>query len=364
MSAVPDLSAIAQQASSASMHRSSATAERSGILAAGNWIVDHLKVIDLWPSQDALAIIQSESDGNGGSPFNVLIDLSRLGAVFPLQGAGVIGTDSAGDWILNACRQNRIDVSSMHRTDAAPTSYTDVMSVASTGRRTFFHQRGANALLKGSDIELESSSAKLFHLGYLLLLDSLDAACPTFGTKSAELLHRASELGFVTSADVVSEESDRYRQIVFPALRHLDLLFMNEFEAGRMVDSKIRVGDAIDRDALVSTAEMLMKAGIRQWLIIHFPEGILALSSGGKKLFQPSLKLPPERIKGATGAGDAVTAGVLFGYLKGLPMETCLLYGVCAAAACMQHPSASDGVLPLPKCLEFADELSFRPNLF
>jgi sugar/nucleoside kinase (ribokinase family) len=338
--------------------------ERSGILAAGNWIVDHVKVIDLWPSQDALAIIQSVTSGNGGSPFNVLIDLSRLGADFPLQGAGMIGTDSAGDWILDVCHQNRIDVSSMHRTDTAPTSYTDVMSVAATGRRTFFHQRGANTLLEGSHIQLESSSAKLFHLGYLLLLDSLDAACPTFGTKSAELLHRASELGFVTSADVVSEESDRYRQIVFPGLPYLDLLFMNEFEAGQMVDSKIRVGDAIDRDALVSTAETLVKAGIRQWIIIHFPEGVLAMSPSGKKLYQPSLKLPADRIKGATGAGDAVTAGVLFGYLKGLPMETCLLYGVCAAAACMDHPSASDGVLPLPKCLESAEELSFRPDLF
>jgi len=338
--------------------------ERSGILAAGNWIVDHLKVIDLWPSQDALAIIQSESDGNGGSPFNVLIDLSRLGAHFPLQGAGMIGTDSAGDWILDVCRQNRIDISSMHRTNGVPTSYTDVMSVASTGRRTFFHQRGASALLKGSDIQLESSSAKLFHLGYLLLLDGLDAPCPTFGTKSAELLHRASELGFVTSADVVSEESDRYREIVFPALRHLDLLFMNEFEAGQMVDSKIRTRDEIDRDALVSTAETLVKAGVRQWVIIHFPEGILALAANGKKFFQPSLQLPPDRIKGATGAGDAVTAGVLFGYLEGLPIETCLLYGVCAAAACMQHPSASDGVVPLPKCLEVVNDLSFRPDLF
>jgi hypothetical protein len=37
---------------------------------------------------------------------------------------------------------------------------------------------------------------------------------------------------------------------------------------------------------------------------------------------------------------------------------------VCAAAACMLHQSASDGVLPLPKCLEFIDELSFRPDLF
>jgi sugar/nucleoside kinase (ribokinase family) len=338
--------------------------ERSGILAAGNWIVDHVKVIDLWPSQDALAIIQSETDGNGGSPFNVLIDLARLGAKFPLQGAGMLGTDAAGDWILDVCRQHGIDISSMHRTDAAPTSYTDVMTVASTGRRTFFHQRGANALLESSQIQLESSSAKLFHLGYLLLLDRLDEACPTFGTKSAEVLHRASELGFVTSADLVSEEGDRYRQVVFPALRHLDLLFMNEFEAGHMVDSKIRVGNGIDRDALVSTAQALVQAGVRQWVIIHFPEGIFAMSPNGQRIFQPSLNLPTDRIKGATGAGDAVTAGVLFGYLEGLPMETCLVYGICAAAACLLHPSASSGVLPLPKCLDFARELSFRHALF
>jgi sugar/nucleoside kinase (ribokinase family) len=338
--------------------------ERSGILAAGNWIVDHVKIIDLWPSQDALAIIESETGGNGGSPFNILIDLSRLGADFPLAGAGMIGTDPAGDWILEVCQQNRIDISSMHRTDAAPTSYTDVMIVASTGRRTFFHQRGANSLLKGSEIQLESSSAKLFHLGYLLLLDSLDQACPTFGTKSAELLHRASQLGFITSAEVVSEESDRYRQIVFPALRHLDLLFMNEFEAGRMTGSQIRNGETIDREALVSSAKALVQAGVRQWVIIHFPEGILATSTDGKKIFQPSLNLPAGQIKGATGAGDAATAGVLFGYLQGVPMETSLIYGVCAAAACMLHPSASDGVLPLPKCLEFGTDLSFRPNLF
>jgi hypothetical protein len=28
--------------------------DRKGILGAGNWIVDHIKVIDAWPSQDTL----------------------------------------------------------------------------------------------------------------------------------------------------------------------------------------------------------------------------------------------------------------------------------------------------------------------
>ncbi len=31
--------------------------KRSGVLAAGNWIIDHVKVIDTWPAQDALATI-------------------------------------------------------------------------------------------------------------------------------------------------------------------------------------------------------------------------------------------------------------------------------------------------------------------
>jgi hypothetical protein len=57
---------------------------RSGILAGGNWIVDHLKIIDVWPTQDALASILTEANRNGGSPYNVLKDLFCLGAPFPL----------------------------------------------------------------------------------------------------------------------------------------------------------------------------------------------------------------------------------------------------------------------------------------
>ena len=60
---------------------------RSGIIAGGNWIVDHVKLIDTWPPQDALATILSQSWGNGGSPYNVLKNLARLGASFPSASA-------------------------------------------------------------------------------------------------------------------------------------------------------------------------------------------------------------------------------------------------------------------------------------
>ena len=57
---------------------------RSGILAGGNWIVDKLKVVDFYPQQDALANILAQSEGNGGSPFNILMDLAHMKVGIPL----------------------------------------------------------------------------------------------------------------------------------------------------------------------------------------------------------------------------------------------------------------------------------------
>src|SRR5471030_194377 len=106
---------------------------RSGILAGGNWIVDKLKFVDTYPQQDALANIISETIGNGGSPFNVLIDLAKLGAGFPLSGVGLIGADADGEWTSRQCAAHRIDTKQLRVDPVAHTSYTDVMMVQSTG---------------------------------------------------------------------------------------------------------------------------------------------------------------------------------------------------------------------------------------
>ena len=337
--------------------------QRSGILAAGNWIVDHVKLIDTWPSEETLAIISRQTQGMGGAPPNVLAGLARLGAKFPLNGAGIVGYDAAGDWILEQCAKLGIDTRLITRTNEGPTSYTDVMNVERTGRRTFFHQPGVNALLGPESIDLASCSARLFHLGYLLLLDRLDRPEKSKGTAAAELLDHASRLGFITSVDAVSEESDRYPRIVLPALPYVDLVFLNEFEAGHVFSTEIRVNREIDVNALLKTAQDLGAAGVRQWVIIHFPEGVLAVSNQNKIIFQPSVRLPGEKIIGSTGAGDAIAAGILFGFHDDLPMERCLEIGVCAAAASLRHPSATEGMEAVDGCLRLGQEFGFRESL-
>jgi len=88
--------------------------------------------------------------------------------------AGLVGRDALGERILADCREHQIDAKYLRPIAEAPTSYTDVMTEVNGGRRTFFHMRGANALWSGADIAFTRLKARIFHLGYLLLLDELD----------------------------------------------------------------------------------------------------------------------------------------------------------------------------------------------
>ena len=333
---------------------------RHGLLAAGSWIMDYTKIIDVYPGQDALGNILSESSGNGGSPYNLLIDLARLEAPFRLEALGLVGDDKEGEAIRADCLRHHIDVGQLHICKEAPTSYTDVMSVKATGRRTFFHQRGANARLGPEHFDFTASRAKFFHLGYLLLLDRLDQPDPAHGTVAAGLLRQAQAAGFKTSIDVVSEASDRFPAIVRPALSHTDYAILNEFEAERTTGRPIRTDRGIDSAQLEAAARQLLSAGVREWVVVHFPEGAVAAGRDGRMLRQGSVRLAPEKIVGTAGAGDAFGAGLLYGLHAGKPMDECLRDAVCVAAACLSEANCSSGIRAFPQCVLLGESYGFR----
>jgi sugar/nucleoside kinase (ribokinase family) len=347
-----------------SLMKSKSSSNRSGILAAGNWIIDQVKIIDVYPQRDSLANILSQSQGTGGSPYNVLVDLAKIGSPFPLFGAGLVGKDALGAEILADCKRQNIDTKYIGLSPKAPTSYTDVMTERDNGRRTFFHQRGANAFWDGSDLNFNRIKARIFHLGYLLLLDALDAPDAKYGTKAARLLAAAQEAGIKTSVDVVSEDSDRFSKIVSPALKQVDYCILNEIEAGKTTGFKIRKPDGkLDTVALRHAAGTLLQQGVRELVVVHFPEGGFARTRQGEDFWQPSLKLPPKFIGGTAGAGDAFCAGVLHGLHEGWDLQRCLFTAVCVAAASLSDPTCTNGVRPLSACLSLAKKFGVRPPL-
>ena len=344
--------------------KSKPASARSGLLAGGNWIIDQVKLIDVFPQPEQLANIRGQAQGTGGAPYNVLVDLARLGVSLPLFGAGLVGRDALGQSILDDCRKRGIDARFLRATADAPTSYTDVMTEVEGGRRTFFHHRGANALWDGMDLDFDKVKARIFHLGYLLLLDALDAPDKDFGTRAAALLAAARESGLKTSVDVVSEDSDRYARIVAPALKQVDYCILNEIEAGKTTGFKVRqVDGGLDTVAMRHAAGALLQMGVRELVVIHFPEGGFARTRRGEDYWQPSLNIPPQCIAGTAGAGDAFCAGVLLGLHEGWDLARCLETGVCVAAASLSDPTCTGGIKPLKATLDLVRKYRFRPAL-
>jgi len=335
------------------------TPPRRGILAAGHWIVDQVKRIDHWPEPATLARIERQQMANGGFAFNLLSDLAALDPTCPLFGAGLVGDDANGRFIRERCRQLKIDDVMLGTVSDAPTSFTDVMTETGSGRRTFFYCPGANERLTGNHLQVTASPAKIFCLGYLGFLPLLDAVPEGAGLNgSARLLQAAQAAGMITAADLVSAPNPNLRGEVVPCLQYLDILFLNEWEAGQLLQTEISTPLTPNRAGELARA--VRQLGVRGAVLLHSPEGAVAAISEKECLAQGSVRLPTGEIQGTVGAGDALAAGVLLARHHEMSWSEALTLGVCAAAACLQSPTASDGLLPWEECLELGRKYGFN----
>lgn len=334
----------------------SSTDHRKGILSAGNWLVDFVKIIDRYPEPTMLASILSESVGLGGAPNNVLATLAVLDPALPLYAGGMIGTDANGDRIVAEIDRLGINRRFLYRSEHLSTSYTDVMTEKATGRRTFFHCRGANAALAPEHFSDIDVPARIFHLGYLLLLDTLDQPDPVYGVVAAGVLKGLSEKGYRISVDCVSEESDRYQSVVIPCLPYMNYLIVNEMEAGRITGINLRNKNGeIIPERLPEAASVLFAGGVKEAIAIHFPEGGYAMRRDGTGAYCKAFVMKQDQIKGTVGAGDAFCAGMLYALHESWTLEEGLRLANAVAAVSLTHPTSTGGARSLAKVLRFAN---------
>lgn len=326
---------------------------RNGICCAGNMIVDITYPIETWPRQNELThITEGIQSSTGGSVCNTITDLARLDPTLPLMASGFAGHDAEGDFILREmAKYPNIDLSMVRRDGR--TSFTAVMSNNQTKERTFFQHAGANAYYGEEHIDWERLNVNIFHIGYILLLPALDALDEEYGTKMARLLHRAQQAGMKTSIDVVSEAGERFAKLVTPALRYADYCVINELEAQQTTGILLREENGtLHPENMDAALHRLKELGVSTWAVIHCPELGCGLDENGIYYEVPSLKLPPDWIRGTVGAGDAFCAGILYSAEKQLPMEQALKLAACSAAASLHEISASDGVRSAKEVLE------------
>jgi len=330
--------------------------EEKGITIAGNIIIDVVKTIQSYPEIGMLENISDIAYSVGGCAPNTAIDLVKIDRRIPINVIGKVGTDEHGRYIVSVLEKHGIGVDKISYTSKNPTAFTDVMSIPS-GERTFFHKRGANAEFSPADIDIDRLNCSMLHIGYILLLDMFDSEDKEYGTVMARFLSEVQKRGIKTSIDVVSDNSGEYGKKITPALRYCNYVIINEIECCNIwnLDPRTKSG-GVNRANIRLAMEKTLAAGVKDLVVVHCKEMSFALNSKGEFTEVPSLKVPPEDIKGTVGAGDAFCAGCLYSIYNGYGEKQMLEFASAAAACNLLEANAVDGMKPRNEILELAEK--------
>jgi sugar/nucleoside kinase (ribokinase family) len=191
----------------------------------------------------------------------------------------------------------------------------------------------------------------------------MDAALPDGNNGWSALMAHAQAAGMHTNLELVSLDPARMVKAALPCLAHADSVVINELEAGALTGIEAPVPGVdgpVDWKALERMAFGLIELGVSTLAVVHFPAGCVAAEPGGRSWQQGSVRVPADRVRNTTGAGDAFAAGVILGLHEGWPVERCLQLAVASAAACVTSPSTSAGIRPADECLADAESMGYR----
>ena len=331
---------------------------RNGLIASGSVLVDYIILIKDWPLENCTAFIEQDVHlASGGAPYNIVKNLRSMNASFPLSLVGLIGDDSNGQWILNDCKKSNINTDQLEIIQGKniSTSYTYVMSVENTNRRTFFHQQGANSFLDRTNFDFTKTNAKLFYLGPLTQLKQLDQL-NNERTNASIVLEQAILSGLETIVDFISGKNENYSLIAKSSLPFIDHLIINETEAG-LIFNRILTSDQLND--IKQIANDLIDLGVRKTVTIHSAEESILITNEKNIFLQGSIILPDNFIISSVGARDAFVSDMIYGFHEQWPLEKTLHLAVCVAAMSLSDESSTNGVRTIEQCLNL-QKFGFR----
>lgn len=318
-----------------------------GITIAGNIIVDKNKYIKKYPAEGTLAHIDKVETTFGGCVCNTAANLAQIKPDFPIFADGVVGNEAEGKSVLDFFRDFGID-STQVLIEEGQTSVVDAIINTTDHTRTFFANLGINSKYGSKGITCKT---KHLHLGYLLLLPYLDEIVGG-EPRLVPLLKDLRNKGIKISVDLVSDEGNRYKDVVVPILPYVDYIIINEIEASRITGIEVINNNRLNVESLKKAMISLKELGIKELVVIHAPE--IGLIYDGKNFTElSSLEIPGEIIQSSVGAGDGFCAGILYGiikklsYLDMLRIASCLAVCVLMSRRPQSEISGIDNILKL-----------------
>lgn len=243
----------------------------------------------------------------GGVGRNIAHNLALLGV--PVSLITALGEDHNAQRVRQSCRELGIDL-------------TQALSVPGEATSTYLvltDHRG--------EMELAVSDMEIYrHLSPDCLaqrLDHLNAAAAVVADTNlpAETLEYLA--GHCTAPLFTDPVSTAKAVKLSPILGRLHTLKANRLEAALLSGV-----DVTDEVSLQTAASVLLTRGLKQVFISLGPDGLLACRQG-QMVHLPNF---PGEMKNATGCGDALTAALVWAFMRGADLTETARAGLAAAA--------------------------------
>jgi len=260
---------------------------------------------------------------------NVAENLARLGQSVRLL--SVVGKDRIGEDVLAHTLQAGVDVSHVHSTEKFPTGFYMGVLDGSGYRQFAFDDMRVMRELSESYLLYH---ADLFEQAAMVFVDANlpeDALAAVFGLAKKYKLPVCAD---PTSGSLALRLS--------PYLRQLKMIAPNSVEAGILTG---RPFDPSDSQAAIESARYLVNQGVEAVFVTLAEFGVCYASS------ETTGHIPALRtsIVDSTGAGDALTAAVIFALVNDIDLDDAARLGLSAAALTLRHPGTVFPDLTLEK---------------
>ncbi len=327
---------------------------KKGITVAGSLIADVFYEVDTYPKEGFLTNVRGTSMSVGGTG-NIILDLAKLDKNLTVKVCAAMGNDEQGIGIKEIfSKYPNIDTQNIALGGVSPT--TMVMNAQDTKQRTFFFIPGATDDFDISYINWDTIDTKIFQLEYLLLLKKVDGPDSEFGTHAARILNEAKKRGMLTSIDIVSEQSERAKNIVKSALKYTDICCINELEAEMVTGVELEKNN-YSKEIILEAMQKIKSLGVSKWVVIHAKDWGYGYDCETNELFySPSLDVPREYIKGKTGAGDAFCSGILYAAHEDKTLAEALNIARCCATASLSENNGTDGMREFEEIMKLEKE--------
>jgi len=284
--------------------------------AAGMDVIGRLES-DLKPAASNPARIRRSY---GGVARNVAENLARLG--HPVRLISVVGEDANGREIFEYTTKAGVDTSAVIQSQKYPTGYymgvvnrKGMLQYAVDDMRLM--EEITTSYLKEHE-ELFKSASMVF----------VDANLPVKTLRTASSLARRAKIPICadTASFTLAERLVKF-------LPRYHLVTANSKEAGVLTDLSF---EASDSETAMEAARSLVNQGVRIALVTLAEYGVVYATSETTG----HISAIRTRISDPTGAGDAMTAAVLFALLNDIDLDDAIRLGVSAASLTLRHPGS------------------------